>query len=96
MKTFSQLYESMSEEQFEKYFPSNFDPTERDSYKVALNIDDYDSALYDYIKHHWCPHQAFDELNNGNEKIAKAVCAALWSGYEAGLHRGREENNHED
>jgi len=89
--------ESMSEEGFEECFPLGFDPTKRNGkvfdevWFFPGNIDDYDAALRDFIEHHWCPHQAFDELNNGHGKIAAAVANAFWSGYIAGLHLGREE-----
>ena len=98
VKTFKEiLQESMSEEQALECFPVDFDPTKNgDEWYFSGNPDDYHSALWDYILHHWCPHHAFDELNKGNEKIADAVSSAWKAGWTHGIKAGRKESTHKD
>jgi hypothetical protein len=93
------LKESMSFEQEDECFPPGFDPTKRDGgvgfdddWNHPGNPDDYHSALWDFIKNHWYPHQSFDELNDGPEKIAKAVSNAWWAGWYAALKSSRKED----
>jgi hypothetical protein len=88
MKTFQQLYESWSPEDYEKYLGPNFDPLDRgsgnksssDGWKLPKNIDDLHSAAWAYFKDIYLP-QHYNLSEKECEDIATIIANALWSGY---------------
>jgi len=98
------LQESMGIEEQKRFFPYEFDPTKRNGgvwkelWNFPGNPDDYCTFLHDFIEHHWAPHQAFDDLNDGNKKIAEAVSNAWWNGYMArnNIEKDEDPNNNKE
>jgi hypothetical protein len=93
------INKSFSLEDYKKYFPKDWDPTDRtggcwenrgvsDGWLTAPNIDDYSSALWavmqDYLKAHYAL------TDNETEQIASIVSNAFWAGNTRGYENAKE------
>jgi hypothetical protein len=89
---------SFSLEDYKKYFPKDWDPTDRSGgcwkdrgtkgWLTSPNPDDYDSALWaviqDYLKDH------YNLTANEREQIASIVSNAFWAGNRRGFENARD------
>jgi hypothetical protein len=90
-----ELEESMSQEQYARYFPEGWDPTKRDAgvwpergtdgWLCANNPDDYDSALW-AAAGEWATQKWGKEIA---EDVAEAISNAWWAGYMKGWDNGK-------
>jgi hypothetical protein len=81
------MEKSFSKDDYEKYFPKGWDPTDQRSWKTAPNPDDYSSALWvemqDYLENR------YNMPENEAEQIASIISNAFFAGNARGFENAK-------